>query len=393
MRLLLLITLLVFSNPAIAAPAPLLPAGWQVYSNTAAHLSVCYPATLFTPARELDDNDGEVFSARDGATLWANASGKTPKESLARHVDGTAHDNMNKGGRISYRLARPGWQVVSGEDGGGTIFYIKTFELDDSFIELGLTYPKALAQRYQPVVELMSRCFHPLPAAHAEPWPLCPRQDDKAGDTASQKRLLEGKLVYHDAMRQWFELKLDKPVCGQDSIQLVPNDPGSLQFAMYDGCRVRSAAPIDFAPPTGYYNLELAQWTGTVAPVGACATKPPIDEHRNAKPDPKVSAYTVDIHVQYAIGDRPIILHVESGGKELRPWQAYTSYSLTSYHILYGYCADGFVLDRVYGPPSTQPEHFDDTTASFFPDDAGARGMTDLHLRYSCIRPQARKHR
>src|SRR3954466_10568686 len=85
----------------------------------------------------------------------------------------------------------------------------------------------------------------------------CPRPS--AGPaTPPAVRPLVGRLIYHDGIRQWFELRLDKLQCGKRSIQLVQFENGPEPLAIFRGCRIRSSGPIDFSP-TGYYSLDLYQ--------------------------------------------------------------------------------------------------------------------------------------
>ena len=99
----------------------------------------------------------------------------------------------------------------------------------------------------------------------------------------------------------------------------------------------------------------------------------------------------VDMHVNYGPGDHPVLFKVHSGGKELRPWQAYAGYSLTGAFVLYGECGEGFLVDRVYGTPEAAPSHFDEPgtevdMAMFDPEGAAEKGTTDLRLGYTCVR-------
>jgi len=195
---------------------------------------------------------------------------------------------------------------------------------------------------------------------------------------------LEGTLVYHDAIRKWFELKLDAPQCGQAFIELVRatlNDWRPLEVLR--GCRVRSSGTIHISS-TGYYSLELYQDVVEIERSAPCDTQLPLPDYSDAKPDHAVRRYRVDMHVNYKPGDHPIIFRVSSAGKELQPWQAYASYSLTGGYVLYGYCADGFVVDKVFGTPQAKPTLID--TASFDPESAALSGKTDLQLGYNCVR-------
>jgi hypothetical protein len=223
--------------------------------------------------------------------------------------------------------------------------------------------------------------------AHAQE---CPRASTTTEPSiASQARTLEGQLVLHDGLRQWLELKLDKPQCGQSSIQLIQTKK-SPSLAVFRGCRVRSRGAIDFSP-TGYFSLDTFQDVQEIDAVGKCSQRVLSPDHSGSKPDKRIRAYRVDMHVNYRPGDHPIIFHVSSAGRELRPWQAYASYLLTGGFVLYGHCGDGFVVDKVFGTPEAKPEHFDDPRtpndmASFDPETAAQSGKRDLNLGYTCIR-------
>ncbi|TMJ13753.1 MAG: hypothetical protein E6G94_11065 [Alphaproteobacteria bacterium] len=221
----------------------------------------------------------------------------------------------------------------------------------------------------------------------------CPHDGPEGPQAPSRVQSLEGRLVYHDGIRQWFELEMAKPKCGQTSLQLTADDRVRRELEALRGCRIRSSGLLDHAP-TGYYSLDLYQQVRKAQPVGACTRKPPFPGYSHAAPDPHVRSYTVAMEVDYGAGDRPIVFHARSGGKELRPWQAYAGYMLTGSFILYGSCGTGFVVDRVYGTPEANPSHFDEPRtpldrAAFDPEGAAQAGKPRLHLGYSCIRAPA----
>ncbi len=218
----------------------------------------------------------------------------------------------------------------------------------------------------------------------------CPRDSETGPSTPSEARTLEGRLIYHNGIRHWFELKLDKPQCGQTSIQLVGG--GKYWSAIEDlrGCRVRSFGIIDDSP-TGYYSLAVCQAVTTIEAAGACTRQPPLPPEPTAKPDKSVRSYRVDMHVDYSPGDHPVEFHITGAGKELHPWQAYASYLLTGGFVLYGMCGDGFIIDRVWGTPEALPSHFTESgdpsdRAMYDPESASSSGKTDLHLSYTCVR-------
>ena len=218
----------------------------------------------------------------------------------------------------------------------------------------------------------------------------CPSQSASGSSVASQVRALEGQLVYHDGVRQWFELLLDAPQCGQHSVQLMRFDESAAPLEVLRGCHVQSSGAMEFAS-TGYFALDVFQDVHEIAPVGACTRQPPFPDYSNAKPDPEIDSYRVEMHVDYRPGDHPVMFDVRSAGRALQPWQAYASYWLTGGFVLYGECSDDFVVNEVFGTPEAQPAHFADPRtpedmAAFDPESAAAEGVTDLQLVYTCVR-------
>jgi hypothetical protein len=149
---------------------------------------------------------------------------------------------------------------------------------------------------------------------------------------------------------------------------------------------------IDFSP-TGYYSLDTYQMVGNVEAIGKCEPQAPFPDYSEAKPNKAIRAYRVEMHLDYEPGDHPIEFRVSSAGKELRPWQAYASYRLTGGFVLYGYCGEGFAVEKVFGTAQASPQHFaePDTpsdAATFDPERAASSGIKELHLGYICVRVQ-----
>ena len=209
-------------------------------------------------------------------------------------------------------------------------------------------------------------------------------------DTPSIVRTLEGTLVFHDGIRKWFELKLDQPQCGEASIQLLRGKRKSAALEIFRGCRIRSRGAIDFSL-TGYYSLDLYQEAEEVEPVDVCVKQSPFPDYSKARPDKTIREYQVQMYVDYEPGDHPILFDVSEAGKKLRPWEAYANYLLTGGLVLYGLCAKGFVVDKVFGTPQADPSHFGEPRTSsdmamFNPEGASAAGKKDLRLGYTCVR-------
>jgi len=216
----------------------------------------------------------------------------------------------------------------------------------------------------------------------------CPKEVKDGPSQPSEARTLEGQLAYHDDIRQWFELKLDRPECGQPSIQLVQLDDapamkGSDSLETMRGCRVRTKGTLDI-PFTNYYSLDLFQNLKNVEAVGECTKQPPFPDYSKVKPDKSVRRYRVEMTIDYEPGDHPIQFRVKSKGKELHPWQAYASYFFSGGFTLSGECADGFAVDKAFGTPEAKPKVIE--IAYFDPEGAAAAGKKILHLGYTCVR-------
>lgn len=211
----------------------------------------------------------------------------------------------------------------------------------------------------------------------------CPLDNDKGPSIPSESRTLEGQLIYHDGIRQWYELKLDQSQCGQSSIELVRTDPDWTPLEVLRGCRVHAQGPIGISG-TGYYSLDMYQDVMKIQASGDCVRQLPFPDYSKARPDKKIRSYRVNMDIDYIKGDHPIRVRITHAGKELRPWQAYASYSLTGGYVLYGNCAKGFVVNTVIGTPQASPEFIDN--AMFDPESAAAKGITHLHMGYTCVR-------
>ncbi len=225
----------------------------------------------------------------------------------------------------------------------------------------------------------------------------CPKENPNGPSQPSESRTLEGQLISHDGLRKWIELKLDRPVCGQESVELFPGrsafysgSPSALET--FRGCRVRTEGFLG-GPASGYYTLDINQSVGEIEPAGECTRKPPFPDYSKSKPDKSVRRFRVEMTIDYKQADRPIYFRVTSEGKELQPWQAYARYFLTGGYVLYGYCAKGFIVDQVFGDPAAGPQHFEargdpDDSAMFGPPEgpSGESYKMKLHLGYTCAR-------
>ena len=65
----------------------------------------------------------------------------------------------------------------------------------------------------------------------------------------TEVRTLQGRLIFHDGIQEWFELKLDQPQCGEASIELFEQDWNSL--AILRGWRLSHSNGCAFTRTNG----------------------------------------------------------------------------------------------------------------------------------------------
>jgi len=194
-------------------------------------------------------------------------------------------------------------------------------------------------------------------------------------------RTLHGRLIFHDEIQEWFELKLDQPQCGEGSIELYEQNPNPL--AVLRGCRVKSQGMLNFSA-----RGNIRQLVEQIEAVGKCVHKAPFPDFSNIKPDRAIREYRVEMHLN---DSNPIRFRVSQAGRALLPWQAYASYLLAGGYLLYGSCADGFVVDELFGTTETNPHHSEDargpTDQAIFDLETAARlGKKDLEVGFTCVR-------
>jgi hypothetical protein len=200
--------------------------------------------------------------------------------------------------------------------------------------------------------------------------------------TETEVRTLQGSLTFHNGIEEWFELKLDQPQCGEASIELFKQDSNSL--AIFRGCRIKSQGALIVSA-----RGNIRQIVEQIEAVDQCVHKSPFPDFSNVKPDSSIREYRVEMHVN---GSHPIRFRVSQAGKALRPWQAFASYFLTGGFLLYGSCATGFVVDKVFGSPEATPAHFEEARsptdmAMFDLDRAAGLGKKNPDLGFTCVRP------
>jgi hypothetical protein len=134
---------------------------WKSYINVRFQYSICYPPDLLRPQGEAPNSDGQKFTAKNGAQLIVYGRNNALNETLKEAMDETASRLSGKQGRVTYRAIKPSWFAVSGVNDNST-FYAKTLLSHNQFKSFELTYKKAAAPVYDPLVRRIAACFSDL---------------------------------------------------------------------------------------------------------------------------------------------------------------------------------------------------------------------------------------
>lgn len=154
MKLLVAAALVALNMTSASAATP-----WPTYVNARFGYQICFPAKVLKPQPEADNGDGRRFTGAGGAELLVFGQFNVNDSSLADWAADGAQTYTGKRGRITYRAARQNWMVLSGDDGGRFVFYIKTLQREDAFVTFQLKYPRTQARLFRPIAERLSRCL------------------------------------------------------------------------------------------------------------------------------------------------------------------------------------------------------------------------------------------
>jgi hypothetical protein len=175
-----------------------------------------------------------------------------------------------------------------------------------------------------------------------------------SGDEAKKPSVLQGTLLVHDEIREWIGLKLERPACGQNEVQLVFSKPQAWREAKsLRGCKV-TASGQPYESPTGYYSAEIAISNAVLKPAPTCHPSA-VEEDPSSVPIPSdMKAFYASVTVDYR-GKGHVDVRVWHGGEArlpLAPWQAYVSYNLNgSLDLIWFRCQKDFLITDITQMP------------------------------------------
>jgi len=129
---------------------------WKTYFNDRYGTSIEYPSR-FKPGEPPDSNDGQTFTADDGAELAVWASYAAMNRDLAE-LEASLRENLKDNEKITYRASGKNWLVVSGTQ-GDKVFYKRYLLSHRNELEnaVQLSYPASLATTYDPIVARIAK--------------------------------------------------------------------------------------------------------------------------------------------------------------------------------------------------------------------------------------------
>ncbi|CAI3952584.1 hypothetical protein [Commensalibacter communis] len=131
---------------------------WHLYYNSRFHYQICYPPMMI-PQGESDNGDGQLFIAKDGASIRVYGSYRLDQD-FTITANQISQWMVGDKGRITYRSYHPQWAVVSGYDKAGKIFYMKLLKgTEDRIMVVVLTYSAKLKFIYNPLSATIASCL------------------------------------------------------------------------------------------------------------------------------------------------------------------------------------------------------------------------------------------
>ena len=129
---------------------------WKSYTNDRFGTSISYPSR-FKPGRPPENDDGQSFSADDGAELSVWGSFNAAEYDLAG-LEAFLRGTLKENEKVTYRAMGKDWLVLSGTR-GDRLFYMRHLlshrgEVENAF---RISYPAALAAAYDPIVARISK--------------------------------------------------------------------------------------------------------------------------------------------------------------------------------------------------------------------------------------------
>lgn len=133
---------------------------WKTYFNSRFGTSIAYPSR-FKPGRPPDNDDGQSFTADDGAQLAVWGSLNALEHDVAG-LEAFLRENPEQGETITYRAAGKNWLVLSGTRKDRVFYARHLFSHNGEVVNaFQISYPAARASSYNPMVARIAKSLKP----------------------------------------------------------------------------------------------------------------------------------------------------------------------------------------------------------------------------------------
>ncbi|HEY2460989.1 MAG TPA: hypothetical protein VGI16_09280 [Candidatus Acidoferrum sp.] len=226
-----------------------------------------------------------------------------------------------------------------------------------------------------------------LSAATASTAQICPASNESNSGKAPKAAIIRGRLRFHDDLRHWLGIELNRPLCGKTEIQIAFSKGDQWKRAKtLRGCTITATGKL-YDSPTGYYSADLAIFDPIIKADSSCHPLPLEAGPRAHPSEIPHGPYQTSISIDYR-GKGHVDVNVSQGEKKLIPWQDYVDYMLSgSAEVVWLYCAKDFRVTDI----TQVPENPDGITREK-PSLIGVtvQGTTGVHvINFTCQESKA----
>jgi hypothetical protein len=141
----------------------------SVYKNSRFGYSLSYPSDVFSGEPESPNGDGRKFYSADHTAKIAVFGAYNAEKYTMEGYRDTLLKQFAGYEKVTYNPRGKTWFVLSGFHDGSVYYQKVMFSCEDEVINvLAVNWPVANRERYDPIIELLEKNFHPGAGANAD---------------------------------------------------------------------------------------------------------------------------------------------------------------------------------------------------------------------------------
>ena len=213
----------------------------------------------------------------------------------------------------------------------------------------------------------------------------CPREKPNNLPDA-EIRTLHGRVIIHNGLRYWIELKPDRPICGHASVWLIDasskvDDSEKIAFEAMRDCTVTVSGRLGLSP-TGY-STPMYMSVDRKQPDQNCVLQSTVPI-TYGEAFTQVNRYRVHMIIDYN-GEGSVTATATAGSRLLQPWYAYAPYFILGDPVIRIRCAAGHNVSHISVTRGSQP-FVADNYININLESAAQKGIWKTHVDYTCSR-------